>query len=183
MLASPAQTAKDLWLRVKPLVREIENDEGVLIVDDSILYARVDTRSMEENQVREIWIEDVDFPLFLAKQVFTNEDGSTGILSLVSSDTNRSYQHMTTIDQKRWNVECYHQSLKQNASLAKSPTKTRTTQTNHFLASIYAYIRLESRKISTKINHFARKSKLYVRAVQQAFVQLQRLQNLAGCVT
>lgn len=37
MLASPAQTAKDLWLRVKPLVREIENDEGVLIVDDRIL--------------------------------------------------------------------------------------------------------------------------------------------------
>ena len=37
MLASPAQTGKDLWLRVKPLVREIEDDAGVLIIDDSIL--------------------------------------------------------------------------------------------------------------------------------------------------
>lgn len=37
MLASPAETSKDLWLRVKPLIREIESEESVLIIDDSIL--------------------------------------------------------------------------------------------------------------------------------------------------
>ena len=36
MLSQPAQTSKNLWLRVKPLVREIETDDGVLIIDDSI---------------------------------------------------------------------------------------------------------------------------------------------------
>ena len=36
MLARPKQTSKDLWGRVKPFVREIESDEGVLLLDDSI---------------------------------------------------------------------------------------------------------------------------------------------------
>ena len=127
---------------------------------------------MEENQ--EIWLEGVDFPLALVKQVFTNEDGSTGILYLVSSDTSQSYERITTIYQKRWNVEYYHQSLKQNAALEKSPTKIRTTLTNHFFASLYAYIRLESLKISTKMDHFVLKNKLYLKAVQQAFAELQK---------
>jgi len=37
MLSSPSLTPKDLWLRVKPQVLEIESDEGVLMIDDSIL--------------------------------------------------------------------------------------------------------------------------------------------------
>jgi hypothetical protein len=72
--------------------------------------------------------------------------------------------------------------LKQNASLEKSPTKTRTTQTNHFFASLYAYLKLESLKITTKLNHFALKNRLYVKAVQQAFSELQKLQNSGECV-
>lgn len=140
-------------------------------------YQRVDTLLLEENQTREIWLEDVDFPLALAKQVFTNEDGSTGILYLASSDTELSYERITSLYQKRWNVECYHKSLKQNASLAKSPTQTRTSQTNHFFYSLYAYIKLESLKITTQLNHFALKHRLYIKAVQQAFAELQKLQN------
>jgi hypothetical protein len=35
MLAQPPQTLKELWLRVKSLVRSIESDDGVLVIDDS----------------------------------------------------------------------------------------------------------------------------------------------------
>lgn len=35
-LASEAQTSADLWRVVKPHVREMESEEGVMIVDDSI---------------------------------------------------------------------------------------------------------------------------------------------------
>jgi hypothetical protein len=35
-LSSKAKTSKDLWQFVKPLVREIESDDGCLILDDSI---------------------------------------------------------------------------------------------------------------------------------------------------
>ena len=121
-------------------------------------YVRVDSIAMEENQIRTIWLESVDFPLVFAKQVFKNEDGSTGTLYLVSNNTDLSYESITTIYKKRWNVECYHKSLKQNASLEKSPTKTPETQINHFFLALFAYIRLERLKISTNTNHFALKT-------------------------
>lgn len=139
-------------------------------------YTRVDTLVWEPNAVREIYLEGVDFPLLLAKQVFVNEDGSHGVLYLVTSDTTLTYDGMTTLYRTRWHVEPYHKSLKQNASLAKSPTQTVVTQTNHFFASLCGYIKLEMLKLSTKQNHFALKTKLYVRAVQVAFDTLRQLE-------
>jgi hypothetical protein len=138
-------------------------------------YQRLDTLELETNAVREIYLEGVEFPLMLAKEVLANEDGSTGIIYLVCSDTSISFDEITTNYRKRWQVECYHKSLKQNASLAKSPTQTVTTQTNHFFAALCGYIKLERLKIKTKTNHFALKSKLYVNALQSAFKELTKL--------
>jgi len=72
-------------------------------------------------------------------------------------------------------VEPYHKSLKQNASLEKSPTQTVTTQTNHFFASLCGYIKLELLKGDTQLNHFALKSKLYLQAIQAAYAALRKL--------
>ena len=35
-LAHKARTSGEFWVKVKPYVREIESEEGVLIIDDSI---------------------------------------------------------------------------------------------------------------------------------------------------
>lgn len=139
-------------------------------------YVRVDSLEIETNTVMTIYLEGVDFPLHLVKQVFTNGDGSIGILYLVTSDPDLTYDEITTIYQKRWNVETYHKSLKQNASLSKSPTRTVTTQSNHFFAALCAFIKLELLKVTTKTNHFALKSKLYMQALQTAFQTLHQLQ-------
>jgi hypothetical protein len=138
-------------------------------------YVRVDALVLEEDTAT-IYLEGVDFPLLLVKQVFVNEDDSTGTLYLVTSDLELTYDQITTIYRKRWNVEPYHKSLKQNASLSKSPTKTVTTQSNHLFASICAYIKLEMLKMTTKVNHFALKSKLYMRALRTAFDALDEFQ-------
>jgi hypothetical protein len=135
----------------------------------------VETLELEANALKEIYLEGVAFPLLLAKQVFTNEDGSTGILYLVSSDTTLSFSDMTTSYQRRWHVECFHKSLKQNVSLAKSPTHTETTQTNHFFAALCGFIKLEMLKVESKMNHFALKSKLYIKALHSAFDTLREL--------
>jgi hypothetical protein len=139
-------------------------------------YAQVETLAFETNVPMTVYLEGVYFPLLLVKQVFVNEDGSTGILYLVTSDTTLSYDNITTIYQKRWNVEPYHKSLKQNASLEKSPTQTVTTQTNHFFAALCAFIKLEMLKGTTQLNHFALKMKLYVNALHVAFSTLRELQ-------
>ncbi len=55
----------------------------------------------------------------------------------------------------------------------KSPTQTVVTQTNHFFAALCAFIKLEMLKGTTKLNHFALKTKLYVNALQEAFSTLR----------
>jgi hypothetical protein len=98
------------------------------------------------------------------------------VLYLASSDPTLDYERMTTIYHRRWKVEEYHKSLKSNSSLAKSPTKTTRTQSNHIFCSIHAFVKLERMRIATKLNHFAVRSRLCVKAVQAAFQELQRLQ-------
>lgn len=139
-------------------------------------YVSVDTLTLEANTARHIWLEGVAFALVLVKQVFVNEDGSTGVLYLVTSDLTLTYQQIITIYRKRWNVEPYHKSLKQNASLEKSPTQTVRSQSNHLFASLCGYVKLELLKQRTKTNHFALKAKLYLRALQAAFSALRELQ-------
>jgi hypothetical protein len=141
-------------------------------------YLRVDTLELEAHATREVDLEGVDFPLVLVKQVFTNEDGSCGIRYLVSSDTTLSFDDLTTTYHTRWQVECYHKSLKQNVSLTKSPTQTVTTQTNHFFAALCGFSKLERLKVKTKLYHFALKSKLYLNALHSAFSTLRQLTPL-----
>jgi IS4 transposase len=139
-------------------------------------YQAVETLSLEHGQAREVYLEQVPFPLLLVKQVFTNKDDSQGLLYLVTSDTAIDGDKIMSLYQERWQVEEYHKSLKQNASLACSPTRTKRTQSNHFFLSLCAFVKLETLKIKTKCHHFALKNKLYMAALQAAFGQLQKLQ-------
>lgn len=141
-------------------------------------YVRADKVVFKTDSPIEIFLEDTDFPMLLVKQVFENKDGSTGVLYLVTGDIALTYEQITEIYRKRWNVECYHKSLKQNASLEKSPGKTVNTQKNHFFASLCGYVKLEMLKFSSTLNHFALKAKIYISALRSAFSELQKLQPL-----
>lgn len=138
-------------------------------------FVRVDALTLEPHTRLEVYLEGVDFPLFLVKQIFTNKDGSTGVQYLVTSDANLTVDQILAFYQKRWNVEPYHKSLKQNASLEKSPTHSVRTQTNHLFAALCAYVKLEMLKVSTKLNHFALRAQLYLRALTVAYQQLGAL--------
>jgi hypothetical protein len=138
-------------------------------------FVRVDALPLEEGTVLQVYIKGLPFPVVLARQVFTNKDGSIGVLYLASSDLLLDYGRITAIYQKRWNVEVFHKSVKSNTGLARSPTHTVRTQSNHFFASIYAFFKLELLKIKHQLNHFALKSKLYIKALQASFAELQRL--------
>jgi|SRR5215204_3751744 len=141
-------------------------------------WQKLETLVIKANAPRLIYLEGLEIPVLLIKQIFTNEDGKTAIQYLMTSETNLSTDDITTNYQKRWRVEEYHKSLKQNVSLERSPTQTETTQTNHFFAALCGYIKLERLKIKTKKNHFALKSKLYLKALLSAFQTLQNLNQV-----
>jgi len=138
-------------------------------------YQQVRTLELEEDVAYTAWLKGLDFPVKLVKKVFKNENGSTGILYLVSNDMTSSAERLYEVYQKRWRIEEYHKSIKQNASLAKSPTRTVKTQSNHIFASIIAYCKLEMLKIKTNLNHFAIKYKLIIKANQIAMRELKSM--------
>ncbi len=146
---------------------------------DSGQYQQVNTLEWNDGDANTVYLKDMSFPVQLLKKVFTNEDGSTGTLYLVTNDLSIDADRIYEVYQKRWRIEEYHKSIKQNASLSKSPTKTIRTQCNHLFASIIAYCKLELLKIKTSMNHFAIKQKLLMKANQIMFNELQLLKAAA----
>ena len=133
-----------------------------------------------DNTPVKVWLKDMDFAVLLTKQTFTNEaDKPTGVRFLVTNDLSLTNEEFLILYKKRWKIEEYHKSLKQNASIAKSPTRTVLTQSTHLYCSIMAYIKLEKLKWSTKLNQTQIKAKIYVKALKAAFEELTLLKQHA----
>lgn len=145
-------------------------------------FIKVEKLDLIENQLKQVWLKGLDFPVALIKQVFTNKDGSTGKLYLISNDLNLTANDLIAIYKKRWSVEVFHKSLKQNAGLSKSPTKYEVTQSNHIFASMIAYCKLEILKVKEQKNHFAIKARLYIKALRAAYYELLELKNSAKLI-
>jgi hypothetical protein len=139
-------------------------------------FTRIDQLDWPEQEAVAGRLNGIKFPVRLVRQIFTNKDGSAGILYLACTRLTADWNTITTIYKKRWNVEVFHKSLKSNAALAKSPARRINAQSNHISASIITVFKMERLKIKTKVNHFALKSKLYLKAVRSAFDELQKLQ-------
>lgn len=138
-------------------------------------FTPIDELPWQEEMLFTGWLKDVSFPVLFVRQVFTNKDGSTGILYLACSDTTVTRKLILTTYQKRWPVEVFHKSLKQNAALGKAPVRRVVTQNNHVFAVLYATFKLECLKIKRHLNHFALRAHLYLKATRMAFDELQTL--------
>lgn len=138
-------------------------------------FQTLDALAFPDKGILTVYLRSVKEAVQVAKQLFTNKDGSQGTLYLVSSDTSLDNEQMTTIYQRRWKIEEYHKSLKQNASMGASPTKTPDSQANHFYASMLAYIKLEALKIKHAIGHFRLKAQLYAVGLKAMHQQLALL--------
>ena len=90
------------------------------------------------------------------------------------------------VDYLKWmdnaQINEHMNNTKNNFGIYKSPTKTPTTQINHFFCSIYSYLKLEVLTKSTKLkNHFQLKAALYAKAIQSAHRELKRLKLGVSC--
>ena len=142
-------------------------------------FVRVENLDLPEQTVVRGWLKDYAKEVLVVRQVFTNKDGSTGKLHLASSDLTGSYDAITTTYQKRWKVEVFHKSLKSNANLAKSPTRTLRTQSNQVILSICATFKLECLGLKNKCSPFALCRKLLINASRSAYDELLQLRAAA----
>ncbi len=156
-----------------------DNRLVALSVDDKKQgkFTRVSDIALEDKQAVRGWLKGYPHEVLIVRRIFTNKDGSTATVNLVCSDLTLTGKKVAAIYQKRWKVEEFHKSLKSNAGLAKSPTRTPTTQNNHIFMAIMAVFKLECLKIKHQTNHFALKAKLYIKAIRQAFAELQQFKT------
>ena len=137
-------------------------------------FERLDQLKIPEGKPLKVWIKDLEFPVKIFKQVFTNKDGSTGQRFLVTNELTLTAGQFITLYKKRWGVEEYHKSLKQNASIGSSPAHTERTQGNHIFSAIFAYVKLEMQKLKIGLNHFAIKSIIYPAAMRTAMISFRK---------
>ena len=121
------------------------------------------------------WLRGPDFPVLLLRQVFKNRDGSAGALYLAGSGLDGEGESIKAVYRNRWKVETHHKTLKGNAALAKSPGKTVRTQSNHCFMAICSACRLEWISVTHQMNHFALRTRIYLKAIRHAFDELQLL--------
>jgi hypothetical protein len=132
-------------------------------------FTRIDLIEGLDKEGSAAWLNGSDIPVMLYKQVFKNKDGSQGTRYLVTNDRAMSMEQITTLYERRWSVEVYHKSIKQNASLGSSPAHTERKQSNHIFSALYAYVKLEKIRIVKKICHFALKMLIYSKSLKSVF--------------
>jgi len=140
-------------------------------------FQRVDTLELTDKESIRGYLKGYDKEVVIVRRIFTNKDGSIGILNLVCSDIKLDGDKVSAIYEKRWKVEEFYKSIKHNSALAKSPTKTIRTQSNHIFMAIFSFFKLEKLKIKHHLNHFALRMKLLIKANQVSFMELQKLKS------
>lgn len=135
---------------------------------------------LEESDVVPVCLNLLEFQVRITKKVFINENGTQGTLYLVTNDASLSAYNIYNTYQERWKIEVYHKSLKNNVSLAKSPTKVKRSQLNHIFAALYAFVKLESLKIKNKKNHFQMKREIHIYSLKAASEKLKEMREMAA---
>ena len=139
-------------------------------------YVNISTIDIEGGSSRLVYLEGYEKPLRLIKQVVKDgNDGESNYLYLVTNDIDLSFQEVLEIYKKRWKIEEYHKSLKQNLKIEHSPTKVETSQRNHIHLTVLAYIKLEKLRLNHKMNHFAIKEKIYIEALRASYEKVKEL--------
>jgi hypothetical protein len=140
-------------------------------------YQNLESLDFGDHTAKTLWLRGMSFPVKVAKKIFTNEDGSVGVLYLVSNDLSLDHESLWEVYKKRWAIEEFHKSIKQNASLEKSPAWKVKSQCNHIFASMIAFCKLEVLRLKKSLNHFALKYKLVLKANQAAMRELNIMRS------
>ena len=140
-------------------------------------YVNIDSIDMGACSSRLIYLKGCNTPLNIGKQIVKNgNDGEPMYLYLITNDIDLSFEQTLEIYQKRWKIEEYHKSLKQNLKIEHSPTKVELSQRNHINLTVLAFIKLEKLRLNYKMNHFAIKEKIYIEALKVAYQKVTELQ-------
>jgi len=139
-------------------------------------YVNIADVDMGDCSSRLVYLKGYENPLRVTKQVSKDgDDGESIYLYLITNDIGLTTKKILEIYKRRWKIEEYHKSLKQNLKIEHSPTKVQTSQLNHIFLSVCGFIKLERLRLNYKMNHFAIKEKIYIEAMKVAYQKIREL--------
>jgi hypothetical protein len=139
-------------------------------------YVNIADVDIEDCSSRLIYLEGYEDALKVTKQVSKDGNDDESIyLYLVTNDIDLTTNKILEIYKRRWKIEEYHKSLKQNLKIEHSPTKVETSQLNHVYLCVCGFIRLEQMRLYEGLNHFAIKERIYIQALSSAFQEVEKL--------
>lgn len=133
----------------KHLIAALKHNRLVALNEDNKKQGRlvrIDALSLGETQAARGWLKGSGKEVLLVRRICAPQDGSTGVLHLVSGDVTLDGESAAAICQKRWKVEAFHKLLKllkSHAALRISPTQTVAAQNNHVFTAIVAVFKLQ----------------------------------------
>jgi hypothetical protein len=137
---APVENMRFIEKKGKAFIFEI-NDNRLVAANEQErgkgCFIRTDRMETPDEEPVPVYLKDLKFLVILYKQVSKNKDGSAGVRYLVTNDGTMSGGRSGTLYKKRWSVEVYHESIKQNTSIGSSPAHTERTQNNHILEVIH----------------------------------------------
>ena len=83
----------------------LESSRTVALSDAASHFQSVQSLVFPDTQPLRGYLRAVTEAVLVTRQIFTNQDGSQGILYWVSSDTDPDQARLTTIYQRRWKME------------------------------------------------------------------------------
>lgn len=144
---------------------------------DNGKYVSISSVDMGDCSSRLVYLEGYADTVKIIKQVSKDGDDDESIyLYLVTNDIDLTTNKILEIYKRRWKIEEYHKSLKQNLKIEHSPTKVETSQLNHIFLSVCGFIKLERLRLNYKMNHFAIKEKIYIEALSVAYQKVEELE-------
>lgn len=163
----------------KKFVCPLKNNRKVALSSEdknSGKYVSIADVDMGGCSSRLVYLEGYEDTLKITKQVSKDgDDDESTYLYLVTNDIDLTTDKILEIYKRRWKIEEYHKSLKQNLKIEHSPTKVETSQLNHIFLSVCGFIKLERLRLNYKINHFAIKEKIYIEALKSAYQKVKKL--------
>ena len=123
------------------------------------------------------YLKGLEFPVLVAREVFKNgDDAKGGTLYLATSDLELKRADILGLYQRRWKIEEYHRSLKQNCCAGAAQVYHPDAHKNHLRFAAIAFIRLERVSNSLDKNHYQLrreiedvKTKYALKIIRQSF--------------
>lgn len=161
----------------KDFIFPLKTNRQIKLLGSTSYHAIADLE-LEAGKVYEAMVKGYEKPLYIAHYEIKDDHDNPSGLYLVTSDEKLDWDSLLTCYQRRWQVELFHRSVKQNAAIGKAPLHASKALISHCYASIRGFLKLELLRIRQALSHDSIKALITYVSNQASYETLQKLSTI-----